>query len=200
MTMIKKKRYSCLLLAAALIMLAGCRNHTFPKPVGYFRIDMPAKSYRLYDTTCPFSFEYPVYGNISYDIGKVKHPCWFNIEFPGNRAKLHLSYAQLNGDLEAVLNESHEFAYSHSIKADAITEQPFINAEKRVFGILYEIKGNAASSVQFVMTDSTRNFLRGALYFSSVPNEDSLAPVIKFYREDIIHLIETLRWKGTDRK
>ena len=67
--------------------------------------------------------------------------------------------------------------------------------EKSVYGVLYEIKGNAASSVQFYATDSTKHFLRGALYFNTVPNKDSLAPAIQFVEEDIIHLIETLSWK-----
>ena len=84
---------------------------------------------------------------------------------------------------------------NHITKADAINEQPFINHENKVFGILYDLKGNTASAVQFYVTDSTRHFLRGSLYFSAEPNADSLAPVIDFFREDIIHLIETLKWK-----
>jgi gliding motility-associated lipoprotein GldD len=166
-----------------------------PKPRGYFRIDLPPHKYQVYDTLCPFVFEYPVYSRISYDVGKTSEPCWFNIEFPGYRAKVYISYKRLNGNIADVLQESHEFAYSHSIKADAITEQPWINTEKEVYGILYDLKGNTASSIQFYLTDSTRNFIRGALYFSATPDEDSLAPVIKYFREDIVHLIETLKWK-----
>jgi gliding motility-associated lipoprotein GldD len=94
------------------------------------------------------------------------------------------------------LKESNDYAYSHSIKADAIIEQPWYNKEKKVYGILYDIKGNTASSIQFFLTDSTKNFLRGALYFSSEPKADSLAPVIQFFRKDIIHMIETFKWKS----
>lgn len=99
-------------------------------------------------------------------------------------------------NLESILKEAYDYAYSHSIKADAITEQPWQNREKKVYGILYEIKGNTASSIQFFLTDSTKNFLRGALYFSAEPNADSLAPVIQFFREDIIHMVETFKWKN----
>ena len=180
---------------ALLYLLPGCRENVVPKPRGYFRIDFPQKAYRLYDTTCPFVFEYPVYGKISYDVGTITEPCWFNIEFQGYRAKIHVSYKRLNNNLAEILTESHEFAYSHSIKADAIIEKPWINPDNRVFGILYDIKGNTASAVQFFMTDSTRNFLRGALYFAAQPEEDSLAPVIEYFKEDIIHLVETLKWK-----
>jgi gliding motility-associated lipoprotein GldD len=188
-------KYKYLALIIVGCTLYGCANQAVPKPVGHFRIDFPAKIYRLYDTTCPFTFEYPVYGNISYDVGKISEPCWFNIEFPGYRAKIHVSYKKIHGDLASILDEAHEFAYSHTIKADAITEQPWLNPANRVYGILYDIKGNAASSVQFIVTDSLNNFLRGALYFTAEPNEDSLAPVINFFREDIMHLIETLKWK-----
>ena len=191
----KNRKHRYLLPIAAICLCYGCSNHAVPKPVGHFRIDFPEKIYRTYDTTCPFVFEYPVYGKISYDVGKKTEPCWFNIEFPGYRATIHISYKKITGNLEAILNESHEFAYSHSIKADAITEQPWLNPGNKVYGILYDIKGNAASSVQFIVTDSIHNFLRGALYFTAQPNEDSLAPVIKFFREDIVHMVETLKWK-----
>jgi gliding motility-associated lipoprotein GldD len=128
-------------------------------------------------------------------VGKIAEPCWFNIEFHDYRAKIYVSYKRINNNLAEILNESHEFAYSHSVKADAISEKPWLNPDNNVYGILYEIKGNTASAVQFFVTDSTKNFLRGALYFSAQPNEDSLLPVIDFFREDIIHLVETLKWK-----
>jgi gliding motility-associated lipoprotein GldD len=188
-------KYNYVLLALAVCFQFGCRDKSVPKPRGYFRIDLPAKGYRLYDTICPFIFEYPVYSRISYDVGKNSEPCWFNLEFPRNHAIIHFSYKVVNKNLPLLLKESNDYAYSHTIKADAITEQPWLNKDNKVFGILYDIKGNTASSIQFFLTDSTRNFLRGALYFSSEPNSDSLAPVIQFFREDIVHMIETFKWK-----
>jgi gliding motility-associated lipoprotein GldD len=185
-----------LIILTLLFNFNSCRESVVPKPKGYFRIDLPAKSYRLYDTLCPFIFEYPVYGQISYNVGKISEPCWFNIEFPNYKAKIHVSYKNINHNLESILKESYDLAYSHSIKADAINEQPWQNAEDKVYGILYDIKGNTASSIQFFVTDSTKNFLRGALYFSAPPDEDSLAPVIQFFREDIVHLVETFKWKN----
>jgi gliding motility-associated lipoprotein GldD len=118
------------------------------------------------------------------------------MEFPRFRAKIHFSYKPVNKNLEAILKETYDYAYSHSIKADAITELPWQHRENKVYGILYDIKGNTASSIQFFVTDSTKNFLRGALYFSAEPQADSLAPVIEFFREDIIHMIETFKWKN----
>jgi gliding motility-associated lipoprotein GldD len=189
-------KFNYLIIFILICSLTCCRNSVVPKPEGYFRIDLPGKSYRLYDTLCPFTFEYPVYGKISYDVGKISEPCWFNIEFPQYKAKIHISYKVISNNLESILKESNDFAYSHSIKADAINEQPWQNVNKKVFGILYDIKGNTASSVQFFVTDSTKHFLRGALYFTAQPDEDSLAPVIQFFREDIVHLVETFKWKN----
>jgi gliding motility-associated lipoprotein GldD len=85
---------------------------------------------------------------------------------------------------------------NHISKADAIKEQVYNNKENKVYGILYDLKGNTASAVQFYVTDSVKHYLRGSLYFSAEPDADSLEPVINFFREDIIHLIETLKWKN----
>ncbi len=84
---------------------------------------------------------------------------------------------------------------NHITRADAINEELIYNTDKRVFGILYDLKGNTATAVQFFVTDSINHFLRGSLYFSSEPNPDSLAPVIDFFRQDIAHMIETLKWE-----
>jgi gliding motility-associated lipoprotein GldD len=194
--MLKTLKFKYLLLLIVVCFQYGCRERAVPKPKGYFRIALPAKEYRPYDTICPFTFEYPVYGHISYDVGKNSEPCWFNLEFPHYKAIIHFSYKPVNKNLTTILKETYDYAYSHSIKADAITERPWHNRENKVYGILYDIKGNAASSLQFFVTDSTKNFLRGALYFSAEPNADSLAPVIQFFREDIVHLVETFKWKN----
>ncbi|GAH55852.1 unnamed protein product, partial [marine sediment metagenome] len=92
-----------------------------------------------------------------------------------------------------LLEDSHTLAYKHTIKAQAIQEKLFVDETRKVYGIMYEIKGDAASSVQFFLTDSTSHYLRGALYFSLQPNADSLAPVIRFFKEDIVHLIPAFK-------
>lgn len=193
--MLKPLKSEILIITFLLAVVLACRENPVPKPRGYFRIDFPEKNYIIYDTACPFTFEYPGYGKVSYETGDYKEPCWFNIIYPMFRATLHISYRQLNGNLYEILKEADNYVYSHSVKADAITEQPWNNPDKKVYGLLYDLKGNTASAIQFLVTDSTKHFVRGALYFSAVPNEDSLAPVISFFREDIVHLIESFRWK-----
>jgi gliding motility-associated lipoprotein GldD len=180
----------------------SCRDVAVPKPKGHFRIDLPKKEYQLYNyqqtknINMPFSFEYPVYGQLSFKVEDRTEPGWFNIEFPPYRAKIYLTYKDVRNDFEDLMDQTYTMnVKNHITKADAINEQAFNNKENKVFGVLYDLKGNTASSVQFYVTDSIKHYLRGSLYFSAEPDADSLAPVIDFFRKDIIHLIETLKWK-----
>ncbi|MCK5169644.1 MAG: gliding motility lipoprotein GldD, partial [Bacteroidales bacterium] len=114
---------------------------------------------------------------------------------PDLNGKIHISYKTIDNNLNQILEDTRKLVYKHTIKADAINEKMFIKPEKKVYGILYEIEGNAASPMQFFLTDSINHYLRGALYFNVEPNKDSLAPVLDFVREDIIVLIESFEWK-----
>ena len=190
----KKSEIVPLLALCLALSLFSCRNNSVPKPRGHFRIDLPSKEYIKFDSICPFTFEYPIYSLIKKEPGMDEY-CWFNIEFPDYKGKLHLSYMDVTDNLKLLTDDAHKLAYKHSVKADAIEEKLWINDKKSVYGIIYLISGDAASSVQFFVTDSLSHYLRGSLYFDAQPNKDSLAPVIKFFREDIVHLIETLEWQ-----
>lgn len=187
--------FSVLFILSMMAITGACKHNYTPKPRGYFRIDFPEKKYRTYQSNCNYSFEYPVYGKITDILASPSEPCWINIEFPEFRGKIHITYKKMNGNLTAYSEDIRTLAYKHIVKADDIIETPVMNPEKKVFGMVYEIKGNTASSLNFYLTDSTDNFLSGALYFSTIPNKDSLAPVIAFFKTDIEHLIETLEWE-----
>jgi gliding motility-associated lipoprotein GldD len=184
-----------LLWAVLLLSLLCCKRHYTPKPAGYLRIDFPEKAYQIYNSSCPYTFEYPLYGKIIPDTSRIAEPCWINIEFPRFGGKIHISYKPVRNNLNVYIEDSRTLAYKHTVKADAISETAYDDDEKKVYGLLYRIKGDAASNVQFYLTDSTRHFLRGSLYFNVQPNADSLAPVIDFIMTDIMHLVETLEWK-----
>lgn len=173
----------------------SCTQTYTPKPRGYFRIDFPEKTYQQFDSTCPFTFSYPTYGNVERDLDKNAEPCWINISFPEFKSKIHLSYKPITSDPAQFIEDSHTLAYKHAIKADAIDELLVDNPEKNVYGIIYDIRGNAASSIQFFLTDSLKHFLRGSLYFETPPNKDSLAPAIDFFKKDVEILINSLKWK-----
>jgi gliding motility-associated lipoprotein GldD len=200
----KTSRLTVILISIAISSsFCSCRKTTMPKPEGYMRIDLPEKKYihfnedNTVNRAMPFSFEYPVYGNLTFQNGSHSEPGWFNIEFPAFKAKIYLTYKHINNDFNDLMEQTYKMnVKNHITKADAINEQEFNDKEEEVFGILYDLKGNTASAVQFYITDSTKHYLRGSLYFSSEPNADSLAPVITFFRDDIIHMIETLKWEN----
>jgi gliding motility-associated lipoprotein GldD len=177
------------------IFLGGCNRNYTPKPRGYFRIDLPEKNYVQLDSVFPYKFKYPVYARLVDDDSKSHEKYWINIEYPDLNGKIHISYKNINNNINQILEDTRKLAYKHTIKADAINEIRFAKPEKKVYGMLYEIEGNAASSVQFFVTDSTKHYLRGALYFNAEPNKDSLAPVLDFVKEDIHVLIESFEWK-----
>ncbi len=169
-----------------------------PKPRGYYRIAFPDKEYQLYDSVCPFKFEYPKYGFIERDKHPLAEPCWINIQFRYFRATLHLSYKPMrNKKIAELIEDSRELAIKHQIKSTGMEETVILRDSVRVYGLIYDIEGNTASSLQFYVTDSTENFIRGALYFNVRPNIDSVKIVLHFLREDVIHLIKTMQWKKT---
>ena len=190
------RHITVLFIVLSVLLLSGCHHPAVPRPAGYFRIALPEKSYVRFDTPCNYSIEYPAYGKINLrPAADAADTCWTDIEFPSLKATIHLTYFDLHGNLATLTELSRELAYKHTIRADAIEEKLWSDDLTHVYGILYDLKGNTASAVQFYVTDSTRHYLRGSLYFMAQPNEDSLLPVINFLRDDIVHLIETLNWK-----
>jgi gliding motility-associated lipoprotein GldD len=185
-----------IVLALIVVCLViSCKESYTPKPRGYYRIDLPAKEYQLFDSAFPYTFEYPKYGNIESDNDINAERYWINVSFPKFKGKIHLTYKVIKNDLDTFVKDTYKFAYDHTRKADAINEIQVEDRNRKVYGIIFDIKGNAASSYQFFLTDSTRNFLRGALYFETEPNKDSLAPVIDFFMKDMDQIINTLKWK-----
>lgn len=179
----------------ALALLQGCRQDHTPKPRGYFRIDMPEKQYASFDKAYPYSFEYPAYARIIPDTRPSSEPFWIDIDFPGFRGRIHISYKQVRGNLSEYLDDSRAFVVKHIPKAEAINDSLIYRPEDRVYGLIYYIEGaQAATACQFFLTDSVSHFLRGALYFDVTPNNDSLAPVIRFIESDIRHLLNTFEW------
>ncbi|NLX72332.1 MAG: gliding motility lipoprotein GldD [Bacteroidales bacterium] len=180
----------------AFLLTPGCSHPPVPKPHGYFRIDLPEQSYLSLDSTMPYSFEYSDASLIETDLSFEAEPYWINLSYPRLKARIHLSYKEVDNDLYTLLEDNIRLAYKHVVKADAIEEQLYIDEDKNIYALIFEIKGDAASPLQFLATDSLRHFLRGSLYFDARPNRDSLAPVIDYITEDIFHLVETLQWNN----
>ncbi|WP_142604710.1 gliding motility lipoprotein GldD [Solitalea koreensis] len=179
-------------------VLVSCQHESgTPKPRGYYRIDFPKKAYKHYDEVCPYSFDIPVYSKVAPDLSKNAEPCWINVDFPQFNGRIYLTYHQIKGkeSLNHLVEDTRKLAFKHTIKATAIDESLIAKPAEHVYGTYYDIDGNTASSLQFYLTDSTRNFIRGALYFKSQPRIDSIKPVLEFIRKDVDRLIGTFKWK-----
>jgi gliding motility-associated lipoprotein GldD len=185
------------LFSLLLLLVTSCSDSYTPKPRGYFRIDLPERSFRVFDTTFPYTFEYPGYADITPDSSKMAEPYWINIRYKPFNATLHFSYKVIKGNLAQYLDDAHTLVNKHIPKANAISQREFADPADHVFGLVYDIRGaDAASPYQFYLTDSISEFVRGALYFNQIPNNDSLAPVIDFLKKDLEHMISTFRWKN----
>ncbi len=181
-------------LASLFLGIFSCGKDYTPKPRGFYRIEFPEKKFHQLAQHLPYDFMIPDYSFAGKDSFNLDQPNWITVEIPGNRAQIHISYKQINNNLADYIEDSRTLVYKHSQKANSIEEKVFMNPGNRVYGIVYTLQGNAASPMQFFLTDSTRHFLRGALYIKEVPNYDSLKPVISFLSEDVLELIKTTVW------
>lgn len=184
------------------MLLTACgEDVSTPKPRAYPKVEFPQRGYQDYQSAdCPFAFQYPSYGEIKKDKhffdAPAENPCWMDIQLIPFNGSLHLSFKEVTEEkpLPQLIEDMHKLTAKHVVKADFI-EDYAIRTDKQVGGMLFEVGGDAASAIQFFLTDSTTNFLRGALYFKSTPNADSLAPILEFVRQDLNHLIDSFEWK-----
>ena len=174
----------------------SCEQEYNPKPRGYFRIEVPEKKYEVFKSSdCNFSFEVPVYAKVIKDTIESAEPCWYNIEWPKYKGTVYLSHKNVNKNLAKFINDSQTLSMKHIAKASGMHEEEINEPNKKVYGYYTFVKGNAASAVQFYLTDSSKHFVRGALYFYAIPNPDSIAPVLNFVEEDVKHLVSSFEWK-----
>ncbi|OJW79410.1 MAG: hypothetical protein BGO69_19535 [Bacteroidetes bacterium 46-16] len=182
--------------------MLSCKPASYtPKPRGYYAVSFPKHEYQQFNVPgYPYSFEYPVYANIIKDTNffgkKAENPWWIDIDFPTIGGKLYISYKVISGQqtMDKLLADAHELTYYHDKKANYIEPQSFVN-NYGVSGVLFNVGGDAASAYQFIASDSVKHYLRGALYFDVTPNADSLRPMNEFLKQDIEHLVSTLRWQ-----
>ena len=180
-----------LYLTLIIVLCISCKERYSPKPNGYLRIDFQEKKHKLFKPeNCAFSFMACEYFQLIN-----KGDCWVDLIYLKHNATIHMTYKKVENDLQKLLEDSRNMVYKHTIKADAINEKIYLNNNQKTYGTLYDIKGAAASSVQFHMTDSLDHFIRGALYFNTTTNYDSLAPIINYLREDVLNIMESLTWE-----
>ncbi|MDO9552499.1 MULTISPECIES: gliding motility lipoprotein GldD [Rhodonellum] len=190
----RKRNLICLLGALVLI---SCESDYLPKPKGYNRIDLPAHAFTAVEEVLPYQFEVSKYATVEPDSFNLSEKSWINLNYREMGAKVHLTYLPLGGkdkDLKIVLKDAINLTAKHQIKAYGI-EESIMLTPKGYTGVIAELSGEVPTQFQFFVTDSTSNFLRGALYFNTAMKNDSLAPVIEYIKVDMAHLMNTLEFK-----
>ncbi|MES1214577.1 MAG: hypothetical protein ABUT20_03585 [Bacteroidota bacterium] len=196
-------KYRIIFFLVAVMFFVSCNTpySSYPKKRGYFKIDFPARAYKVFDQPgYPYTFEYPAYSNVIKDTtffeAKPENDWWLNIDLPLFAGRIYISYKDIGKNkLDSLVNDAFTMSYKqHTYKASGIEPEPFVTANN-ISGVYFTLSGNTATANQFFLTDSTKHFLRGALYFSATPNEDSLGVVNDFVKKDLEHLINTLKWK-----
>ncbi len=182
-----KKSIAFLLVS---LCFTSCKDDVLPKPTSYLRLDYPEAEYANFDCKCPFNFEMNEAAVIKSD-----KSCGFSINYPKMKATIYLTYKPITGDIKNLLRDAQKLTYEHVIKADDILEQPYLNPNKKVYGMFYQVNGNAATNSQFYVTDSLKHFITGSVYFYSKPNFDSIMPAANYIENDMRRLMETIKWK-----
>lgn len=188
------------LLACSLLMISCNSNYTYKKK-GYFKIDFPEKKYQLFDKPgYPYSFEYPVYATVIKDSSffgdATENPWWINIDVPQFGGRIYISYKEVaKSNFDSLVNDAFKMAYRKHTDISTGINDSLVQTANGVEGIYFSLAGNTATANQFFLTDSTTHFLRGALYFDAAPNEDSLGIVNDFLKKDLLHLVNTLKWR-----
>ena len=186
-------KYKFLILNLLLFVCASCSNSYTPRPYGYYRITTPDTAYVDFNPSFPYTFALSR-NAVVQPRTDVSEPYWINIYYPALDATIYCSYKPVQNNLRELTNDALEFVYRNASFATAIPEQEYAHPEASVYGVLFDLEGNTASSCQFFVTDSTRHFFRASVYCNCPPNADSLAPVYNYLRADIIKMVETFEW------
>ena len=185
------------------LILNSCTKVATPRPYGYYRITPPDTAYvqftpsregRAGEGLPPYSFLLSK-NAIVQPRTDVAEPYWINLYYPALDATIHCSYKPIHNNLRELTNDALEFVYRNASFANAIPEREYAHPEVNVYGVLFDLEGNTASSCQFFVTDSVHHFFRASVYCNCPPNADSLAPVYNYLRTDVIRMVESFEWR-----
>jgi gliding motility-associated lipoprotein GldD len=194
---LSRMKYYPAILIVWTILLTSCEQNFLPKPLGYNRLVLPPQEYRSLPDSLPYSFEYSNYAKLIDDTTAINEQYWIEIYYPELKANVHITYKDLNKSqklLKEYLNDAYTLTAKHQVKAYSIDEVISKTPSGKT-AVIAELDGEVPSQLQFTITDSSTNFMRGALYFNTKVNNDSLSPAIDFMKKEIMHMINTLEWK-----
>lgn len=198
-------RMSACIRPAVICLLMGfafpsCDREYLPKPLGYNRLELPEPAYRSLPDTLPYRFEYSKHATLLTDTSAIREKYWIEIYYPSIKSNIHITYKPLGHNkklLKEFMDDAYTLTAKHQIKAYAINEVITVTPSGKT-AVIAELEGEVPSQFQFTVTDSTENFLRGALYFNTKVQNDSLAPAIEYMKRDMMHIINTLEWNSPE--
>lgn len=200
--MIKTKVHIFSLKALFLViclLFTSCGDDPLPKPKAFLSLEYPEASYVTVNPELPFSFKMNKLATkiTNKKLRSTKESFGLNIEYSKLKGTIYLTYKNIGNreDLIKFLRDAQNFTQEHTIKADEIIEQVYEDPKRKVYGMFYEVGGNAASQSQFYVTDSVKHFLIGSLYFYAKPNYDSILPAADYLKKDIKKIMETVEWE-----
>lgn len=175
--------------------LTSCKEESTPKPDAFLALEYPQQEYITYSSNDHYQFAQNKWANI-----KEAKKNSLEIHYPQMKATIFLNYKPVENNLNLLLKDAQKLTYEHFVKADEIIEQPFVNPDSKTYGIFYDVRGNAATNVQFYATDSVKHFLVASLYFYAKPNYDSILPATDYVKKDMRRIMESLEWGNNSAK
>jgi gliding motility-associated lipoprotein GldD len=192
-----KKTLAVISISLMVGGVLSCERSYLPKPLGYNRLDLPKPEYVLLPDTFPYRFEYSVHATLLDDTSAINERYWIELYYPKLKSNIHITYKPINNSqklLKEYMGDAYTLTSKHQIKAYAIDEV-ITRTRSGHTAVIAELEGDVPSQFQFTTTDSTKNFLRGALYFNTKVQNDSLEPAIEYMKKEIMHLINTFEWR-----
>lgn len=182
------------------VWLGSCKNadqEYSPKPRGFNRIDLPQHLYQNLPNQHPYSFEYSKEAIIQLDTFRNAEPHWIIVYYPKLNARIQFTYKPVKNDLgrlQSMMGDAAKLAFNHDKKAYSITDK-ILTTKSGKRAVIFELEGEVPSPYQFFVTDSTKHYLRGAVYLMTATENDSLKPIIDYMKVDSRHILETLKWQ-----
>lgn len=191
------------ILILFILSMLSCNRKTeeqafYPKPKGFARIELPAHKYQELQEGYPFSFEYSEAAEILPDTSPEAEPYWIKVNYPSLNAFIQFTYKPLNGDLkklDAHVMDAYRLAAKHQVRAISQKEQ-IVSLKNGKKAVQIEIEGEVPSHYQFYITDTSKHYLRGAVYLKYATMNDSLKPIVEYLKIDAKEILETLKWKN----
>lgn len=179
-------------------MLASCGDEIMiPKPPTYLRLNLPAHEYVLYSDDTPYQFEAAkIFKVRSVTDEKGQLTFHKDIDLGPLNGVMHFSYIDMENPLADYINFAINKVEEHKVKATAIEDSLIIRPKDKVYGTFFELQGDVASPFQFYLTDSTKRFVSGVVYFNAAPKYDSLKPSLEYLKQDLYHFVNTFKWKN----